>query len=470
MLPTPLNYSIWPAVVPADKTVQMTVTANERAFFFPENGEYRLVVIAENCDENYYAPQTHRTFHVTAHDGVLSFACCFEGEQAHTIRLMQEDKVLQVFRVYSLLEDLYSLRPLKGDLHSHSCRSDGKRDPVAEAGHYREQGYDFVALTDHNRYYPGGEILEAYAGVETGLTLVRGEEVHSPGSVVHIVHVGGTESVVEHYVHDREAYDATIEAYMEKVPAHVPEDFRSRYAKAMWATDTIHACGGLAIFPHPFWLPGASGVHNVRTDYARLLLTSGMFDAYELIGGMGQVGNNMSVAMWADLRAQGLNISVVGSSDVHGMENSKTFPHLFTLCFAKENTNDGVVEAIKNGYSVAVEASGKTDDRQYRCYGSFRLVSYAQFLLSTYFQNVHRLAAGTGVAMRAYAMHETDASLVQMHAELIRNYADRFFGRKAPILPDAQLMEFEDRWRERQLNGPKTRGSSVDATPAANLI
>ena len=79
---------------------------------------------------------------------------------------MIEEKVLQKFNVFSVGEDLYGLTPLKGDLHSHSYRSDGKRDPADLAGHFREQGYDFLALTDHNRYYPGGEIDDVFKDVK----------------------------------------------------------------------------------------------------------------------------------------------------------------------------------------------------------------------------------------------------------------------------------------------------------------
>lgn len=470
MLPTPRSYMIWPSVVPADTKVTMTVTAAERAYLLIEGENYSLTVISVNSDENYYNPTNHKKISALACGGALSFDFEFSGEGEHRIELMRGEKVISSFTVYSLMPDLYSLLPLRGDLHSHSCRSDGTRDPASQAGHYREQGYDFVALTDHNRYYPGTEIDEAYIGVNTGLVRITGEEVHSPDSVVHIVHVGGKESVADRYVNHREEYEKTISEYMQKVPDTIPEAYKSRYAKAMWATDAIHSVGGIAIFPHPFWRPGGAKTFNLQKELAEVFIGSGMFDAYELIGAMSQEDLNRSVAMWSDMRAAGNKISVVGSSDVHGLERSNQFPYNSTVCFAKEKNADSIIEAVKSGLSVAVEMNGYEYDVQYRCYGEYRLVSYAQFLLRNYFPLLRRLTAGAGVAMRAYLMGGIGASVINAYTEMADDFTAKFFGKKAPTLPSPEILAFEEKWRAVQLNGPKTRGSAVDSTPAPSLI
>lgn len=471
MLPIPQSYAIWPCVVQADQPTEMVIVPAEKAFLLFEGEEYRLTFIASDADEpDYYSASSHRFLTAIAHDGVLRFNWTFAGEQEHLIILQCGEKILQEFTIYSLKEDIYRLQPLKGDLHGHSYRSDGKRDPAAEAGHYREQGYDFFALTDHNRFYPGGEIDETYQGVKLGITRVTGEEVHAPGSVVHIVHVGGTSSVADLYVHAPDNFGAEIVEYLKKVPREVPEQYAERYAKAMWATDHIHEAGGLAIFPHPFWKPGKSRVRNVREEFARILLMSGMFDAYELIGGMGQAGNNMSVALWADLRAEGLRIPVVGSSDVHTFEKSGSFPHLFTICFAESNDNDSIIAAVRAGNTVAVEATGDEYARQYRCFGSLRLVTYAQFLLKYFFPRQQRICQGEGVAMRAYAMEDADAALIEHQVTQTESFRSRFFGRTPPRLPSENMRAFEAKWREIHCNGPLTKGSVISAPPVTRQI
>lgn len=463
MLPNPQKYTVLPAVVPSEQETLMTVIPCERAFLLFEGEAYQLTVIAVDGDDSYYHIETHDKLTLIAHDGVLTFPYTFWGEQEYLLLLEYQEKKIAELHVYSLDKDLYALRPLRGDFHGHSYRSDGAQDPAALAGHYREQGYDFFSLTDHNRFYPGGEIDEVYAGVRLGITRVRGEEVHSPDSVVHIVHVGGNESVAAQYVLDRDNYEKKIVAYMEKVPSEIPEQYRTRYAKAMWATDAIHAAGGLAIFPHPYWRPSPTRMHNVRDEFAKILIKSGMFDAYELLGGMGQVGCNRSVALWGELRAEGIVIPVVGSSDVHGFYNSDSFPHYFTVCFAEANENDSILRAIQNGMSVAVEGEGEEYHRTYRAYGSLRLVSYAQFLLTYYFPKLQRICQGEGIAMRTYAMGQADAALIELQVEQTENFVDQFFGRKAAVLPDASIRAFEEKWREIHLTqGPETKGSSVD--------
>jgi hypothetical protein len=231
----------------------------------------------------------------------------------------------------------------------------------------------------------------------------------------------------------------------------------------MWATEEIHKVGGLAIFPHPYWKPGASMAYNVFDEFAKILLTSGLFDAYELVGGMKQIGINRSVALYNDLRAEGLSIPVVGSSDVHKLENNIEFPYHYTLCFAKENEPEAIVDAVKNQLSVAIEETGSGYDIEYRCYGSLRLVSYAQFLLREFYPKLIRICAGEGVAMRGYAMGECGKELIELNARYVEEHRQRFFGRLDPILPDKATLDFEDKWRQVHLtDGPVTRGSSID--------
>lgn len=471
MVPNPINYQIFPSVFPADTETEVTIVPTEKAFLFFEDKEYTLTVIPVNGDEiQYKAPTLHDTFTVKAKDGVIRFNYTFKDEQEHKIILKLEEVKLQIFTVYSLLPDLYELRPLKGDLHAHSYRSDGKRDPAALAGHFREQGFEFFALTDHNRYYPGGEIDETYADVKLGVLRVPGEETHTPGSVVHIVHVGGNASVDEIYVNESEKYEKGVALCLERVPADVPEQYRERYARAMWATEEIHKVGGLAIFPHPYWRPGASMAYNVRDEFAKILLKSGMFDAYELVGGMGQDGVNRSIALYNDLRAEGLSIAVVGSSDVHKLINNEEFPHHYTICFAKENESGAILDAIKSHNSVAVEENGIGYEIDYRCYGSLRLVSYAQFLLRYFYPQLIRICAGEGIAMRAYAIGDAPASLIELQVEQSERFRLRFFGKLAPSLPSPEVIEFENRWREVHLKSPITKGSTLDSDKVTRQI
>ena len=473
MLPNPQNYAIYPSVVPADKPTEMTIAPNERAFMLFSDVTYNVRIIAVNSDECsfYYAPTPQALLSVQAERGVIRFTYTFAGEQEYLLQLLRDDKVIDELHVYSLYEDLYRLTPLRGDFHSHSFRSDGKRDPAALAGHYREQGYDFFALTDHNRHYPGGEIDEVYAGVQLGITRIPGEELHTPVSTVHIVHVGSSERITAKYLKNRAAYEAQVAAYLPRVPAEVPEVYREKYAMAMWSTDQIHAVGGLAIFAHPYWIPGASRCYNVCDELATLLLKSGMFDAYELIGCMEPAGTNRSVALWTGLRAQGYDFPVVGSSDVHFLIQEPSFPHHFTVCFAEANDPASILAAVRNKMTVAVQGVGEEYERRYYSFGDLRLVSYAQFLLAHYFPERQRTCAGEGVAMRAYAMGAAPAQLIELTARMNADFSARFFGRKAALAPSAEMLAFEEKWRRIHVEeGPITKGSAIDSAKVTRQL
>ena len=74
---------------------------------------------------------------------------------------------------------------LKGALHCHTTRSDGKGTPEETLRLHKANGYDFVALTDHRNYN-----FKNFAP-ETGLIVVPGMEMDRsiPGQTgIHCFH------------------------------------------------------------------------------------------------------------------------------------------------------------------------------------------------------------------------------------------------------------------------------------------
>ena len=63
--------------------------------------------------------------------------------------------------------------------------------------------------------------------------------------------------------------------------------------------------------------------------------------------------------------------------------------------------------------------------------------------------------------MRAYAMGEADASLIEAQVAQSKAFSDRFFGCKPAALPTQEMLDFEDRAREIHLQSPKTKGSHI---------
>jgi hypothetical protein len=75
----------------------------------------------------------------------------------------------------------------KGNTHAHTINSDGDSTPVDVATWYREHGYQFVVLTDHNVLTPV-DGLNGLLGIEEQFLVIKGEEVTDPfgGKPLHI--------------------------------------------------------------------------------------------------------------------------------------------------------------------------------------------------------------------------------------------------------------------------------------------
>ena len=82
----------------------------------------------------------------------------------------------------------------RGNLHTHSDRSDGILDPFEVCKRYRDEGYDFISLTDHFIGEYGYPITDTVPYRDNHFTTLLGAELHSGamanGDLWHILAVG----------------------------------------------------------------------------------------------------------------------------------------------------------------------------------------------------------------------------------------------------------------------------------------
>ena len=82
----------------------------------------------------------------------------------------------------------------RGNLHTHSVRSDGALEPEEVCRRYRAEGYDFIALTDHFVGLYDYPITDTNPFRGNGFTTILGAELHSGamenGELWHILAVG----------------------------------------------------------------------------------------------------------------------------------------------------------------------------------------------------------------------------------------------------------------------------------------
>lgn len=82
----------------------------------------------------------------------------------------------------------------RGGLHTHSDRSDGLRTPEQVCAHYRDAGWDFLALTDHFREMYDFPVVDTRGFRTKSFTTLFGAELHAPqtrlGEIWHLLAVG----------------------------------------------------------------------------------------------------------------------------------------------------------------------------------------------------------------------------------------------------------------------------------------
>ncbi|MBE6591827.1 MAG: PHP domain-containing protein [Ruminococcaceae bacterium] len=457
-----LRFCVFPAVVKAGEKNRISIYPCDISRRFMPDNEYEVGIIGLLDDMESYLDKLPRDLKYEIKDGTLQLEFEFPREQEYEISFGKKGEKPNVLSVYALEEDLFCRRPLKGDFHTHSYYSDGNDGVASVPANYREQGFDFFALTDHNRMYTSDFAKECYKDVKLGMHIINGEEVHTPGSLLHLVSIGANKSVCNRYVKDPEAYENEV-SEIEKTLSDIPESYRRRIAMAHWACNEIHSAGGIAILAHPFWKPYK---YNLSDEFCDLLFKQGIFDAFELMGGISTLSCNLQLALWQKQCDLGHKLSVVGSSDSHnhnfGVDH---FGRKFSFVFAKGNDTKSILDAVKNGYSVAAELPvGNEED--VRFYGDFRLVAFSHFLFKNYFDKTFLLCQTEGALMQRYAAGEELGAVLDALAPSVEEFYKRFYGiTSAPALSQRST-EYTDRLLEAQLDsGIVTKGSSLVLRP-----
>ncbi|MBR5524644.1 MAG: CehA/McbA family metallohydrolase [Clostridia bacterium] len=349
--------------------------------------------LSHHEDRYPWVPLTHQG------DGLYCAEFDFAGEQRYSVKVRLGDNLFYAGYAYAVEPDLAALRPYKGDTHLHTNCSDGWESPFDTVCAYRAAGYNFIAITDHGRYYPSVDTRAEISGLTDAFHIMLGEEVHPKGgSYFHIVSLGARRAVSPVLEQQHDYVAAQIEAVMaERDLTALPDPYAAAFRTFVAAE--IRRAGGVAVMAHPFWESG--GEYNYQTEEFLYHWRSGDFDALELLAGCDDTGNgnNLQDILWNDLRAEGYRIPVVGASDAHVPRDRcdyDHFNHQFTLVLA--TGYDDLTRAIMEGRAVAVD---RRDDKFFRCLGTYRYAKYARHLMREYYGPYTALAAVHAEALAA---------------------------------------------------------------------
>lgn len=164
---------------------------------------------------------------------------------------------------------------LKGNLHTHTTESDGSQSVEDVIDTYAQRGYDFLAISDHDRFVDPADYRD-----ETGLTLLPAVEVSADGP--HLQQVGLNE-------------------------APHPDEDRSA------VVETILDAGGIAILNHPKYQPHLE--HWSAADIRELPTVHGI----ELYNGVIErhLGAATVADRWDQLLSEGHRLWGYANDDAH---------------------------------------------------------------------------------------------------------------------------------------------------------
>lgn len=427
------NFDVFPKVLVAGKKAELNiVNLGYRQIFIPGK-DYTLTITGYTGGNPRYYPETAdcTDVKVTCNErGGFKFSHTFQSEQEYRIRVRGADKrgreETVILSVYCVEGDLVGRYPFIGDLHLHSNFSDGRQTPETVAAVYRSIGYDFLAVTDHHRYYPSLRAVSFFKDVPTELTVVPGEEVQLPDICerdpnAHIINFGGEYSInslIEDIQVDEVGTDPEYRSLYGECPdvmkMPVFEDMIRKRAETLtvpkginkiqaavytWIYDEIRKSNGLGIFVHPTWITGDTfHVPDILNDY---FVNNKVFDAFEVLGGeLYYEQNGYQTVRYYEDKAKGNRYPVVGSTDSHCCYEYNDKAYICsTIVFSKENERTALIDSIKNFYSVAVD----TISKEFRLVGDMRLVRYGCFLLNNYFPFHDELCFEEGRLLAQYA-------------------------------------------------------------------
>ena len=208
-------------------------------------------------------------------------------------------------------EDLAGGEWLRGNLHTHTTRSDGSESPQAVVSDYARRGYDFLALTDHDKTISEAELDSLDSA---GMVLLPGNEVTANGP--HLVHVGA--SVRIDPVADRQA-----------------------------VIDEAEKRGGLVFVAHPDW--------EARFDHCPLenLRRWKGYAGVEIFNGGVSIldeGSAYAVRKWEALLTDGRRVWGCATDDSHAPGHVGIG---WDMVHARERTSGAILEALATGRSYA---------------------------------------------------------------------------------------------------------------------
>lgn len=212
---------------------------------------------------------------------------------------------------------------LKGNIHSHSCMSDGELTPEAMKEAYKSHGYDFLAVTDHDFYTDTRHLTE------DEFTMIQGFELWSNASKDQDIHV-------------QFLWADSLEGIHPDTPVHLPE--RTGKTAIPFAYQ-MREKGAYVMLNHPHWSMLTSMEVEDENPYHAVEVINYGTEWLENTGD-GSV-------FWSEMLHRGVRLWGGGSDDNHNHNPldsmySDSFGG-FTIVKARDRSPEAIMEAMFQG-------------------------------------------------------------------------------------------------------------------------
>jgi len=215
----------------------------------------------------------------------------------------------------------------KGNTHTHTVNSDGDSTPDEVVRWYREHGYNFLVLSDHN-YLTEIDGLNAVFGALGKFIVIKGEEV-SDKFQEKPIHLNGLniKQVVE------------------------PQGGESVSGVIQNNVNAIRKVDGAPHVNHPnfHWAVGANDLKTIKN-----LRLFEVYNGHPQVNNLGGGGMPGLEAMWDDILSAGMVLYGIAVDDAHYFktpgDNTKSTPgHGWVMVRAASLSADEILRALEQG-------------------------------------------------------------------------------------------------------------------------
>ena len=224
-------------------------------------------------------------------------------------------------------QEKQNLRWYKGNTHTHTINSDGDSTPDEVVRWYREHGYNFLVLSDHN-FLTEVDGLNAVFGASNKFILIKGEEV-SDKFQEKPIHINGLN--IKQVV-GPQGGDSVAGVIQNNVNA---------ICKVDGAPHVNH--------PNFHWAIGANDLKTIKN-----LRLFEVYNGHPQVNNLGGGGKPGLEAMWDDILSAGMALYGIAVDDAHNFktpgDKTKSTPgHGWVMVRAASLSAGEILRALEQG-------------------------------------------------------------------------------------------------------------------------